>query len=256
MIKSLTSIITTAVLACSINVATAEEKLRIGVDIYPPFAEMTPDGSLKGFDIDIANALCAEMKRECVSVQQDWDGIIPGLLAKKFDAIIASMQITEERAKKVDFTDKYYNSPARFVARAGVDWKDTNEGLRGKVVGVQRGTIQHDYMVKKYPDVEIKLYSAPEDANNDLKVGRVDAVFADSLVMDESFLKNETGEGFSFIGGDHYDPQIFGEGVGIAVRKGESELVEEFNKAIKAIRANGVYQKINAKYFDFDIYGG
>ena len=255
MIKSITFVITTVVLSLSINTATAEEALRIGVDIYPPFSEMAPDGTLKGFDIDIAKALCAEMERECVSIQQDWDGIIPGLLAKKFDAIVGSMQITEQRAKKVYFTDKYYNSTSKFAAQAGVDWTDSNESLRGKVIGVQRGTIQHSYLMKKYPDVKIKLYSALENIANDLAAGRIDGLFANVVSVNESFLKKETGQGFSFFGSDHYDPEIFGEGVGIAVRKGEPELAEEFNKAIKAIRENGVYQRINEKHFDFDIYG-
>ncbi|MBR9830250.1 MAG: transporter substrate-binding domain-containing protein [Oceanospirillales bacterium] len=256
MIKHIASVIGMTSLALTLNTAMASEPLRIGVDIFPPFSEMAPDGSLKGFDIDIAKALCEEMKRECTWVQQDWDGIIPALQARKFDAIVASMSITPERSRKVDFTDKYYQSPARFVASAGVDWEDSNDGLRDKIVGVQRGTTQHNYMMAKYPDVRLKLYSSPEDANIDLSAGRVDAVFADSLVMAESFLNTSLGQGFAFLGGEHSDPNIFGKGEGIAIRKNQPELKAEFNKAIKAIRKNGVYQEINARYFDFDIYGG
>lgn len=113
--------------------------LRVGVEgAYPPFSWKEPDGTLKGFDIDIAHAICAEMNRECVLVEQDWDGMIPALLAKKFDAIIASMSITEERKKRVDFSDKYYNTPAKFVAKKGAGLEITMEGLKGKRIGLQR----------------------------------------------------------------------------------------------------------------------
>lgn len=246
-----------AALAIAFTTVTASaEVLRIGVDIYPPFVEMNADGKLEGFDIDIAEALCEELNYECEWVQQSWDGIIPGLLAKKFDVIISSMTITEERATKVDFSQKYYNSPSWFAAVNGVDWADTNDNLKGHVVGVQRATIQHDYLDAKFPDVKIKLYGTPEDLYSDLVTGRVDAIFGDSLAIDAGFLKTEQGQGFAAFGDDHNDTVLLGVGAGIAVRKGETELVEKFNTAIKAIRANGTYGKINAKYFDFDIYGG
>src|SRR3546814_8145784 len=123
------------------------KKVRIGVEgAYPPFSEVTPDGKLVGFDIDIANALCEEMKVECELITQDWDGIIPALQARKYDAIIASMSITEERKEKVDFTKKYYNTPAKFGRKKGSGLEITEEGLKGQMVGVQRATI-HDNFV-------------------------------------------------------------------------------------------------------------
>jgi len=255
MKMKLTALIATAAMAFTANTASAES-LRIGVDIYPPFVEMSADGTLQGFDIDIGRALCEELNHECEWVQQDWDGIIPGLLAKKFDVIISSMSITEERATKVDFSKKYYNSPSWFAAAEGVDWADTNEGLQSHVVGVQRATVQHDYLVARFPDVEVKLYGTPEDLYADFSTGRLDVIFADSLAMDASFLKTDQGQGYARFGGDHVDSTLMGDGAGIAVRKGEVELVEQFNAAIGTIRSNGTYGEINAKYFDFDIYGG
>ena len=237
--------------------AQAAEKLRIGVEgAYPPFSWKESDGTLKGFDIEIAEALCKEMGRECVLVEQDWDGMIPALLARKFDAIVASMSITPERKKRVDFSNKYYNTPAKFVARKGSDLEISKAGLKGKRIGLQRGTTHQCYMEKMYPDAELVLYATQEEVFQDLTIGRIDAQFSDSIAADDGFLKTDAGKDFAFIGGDQHDPQCHGEGAGIAVRKQDKELREEFNQAIKAIRENGTYQKINAKYFDFDIFGG
>ena len=143
--------------------AAAGEELRIGVEgAYPPFSWKEADGSLKGFDIDIAYALCEEMDRECTLVEQDWDGMIPALLARKYDAIVASMSITEKRKKRVDFTAKYYNTPALFAAAAGSDLEISPAGLAGKTVGVQRGTTHQCFMEKIYPDTDLRLYATQE----------------------------------------------------------------------------------------------
>ncbi len=236
--------------------AQAGEKLRIGVEgAYPPFSWKEADGSLKGFDIDIAMALCDKMGRECELVEQDWDGIIPALLAKKYDAIIASMSITEERKKRVDFTIKYYNTPAKFVAKEEPGFEGTPEGLAGKTVGVQRGTIHQCYMEKMFPDTELSLYATQEDVWLDLTSGRIDAQISASTQAMEGFLTQDAGKGFAFLGGDQYDKECHGEGAGIAVRKGEDDLRSAFTAAIKAVREDGTYAKINDKYFDFDIFG-
>jgi lysine-arginine-ornithine-binding protein len=247
-----------AVLAVATGIAptTAGEKLRIGVEgAYPPFSWKEADGTLMGFDIDIAMALCDKMGRECELVEQDWDGIIPALLAKKYDAIVASMSITEERKKRVDFTIKYYHEPAKFVAAKGAGLEATPEGLAGKVVGVQRGTIHQCYMEKAFPDTELRLYGTQEEVFLDLASGRIDAQISSSIQSDEGFLKTDAGKDFEFFGGDQYDMECHGEGAGIAVRKGEDDLREALNAAIKAIRDDGTYQAINAKYFEYDIFG-
>ncbi|MDJ0684952.1 MAG: ABC transporter substrate-binding protein [Alphaproteobacteria bacterium] len=254
--KTLGMAIAAGALAFGLAQAQAADKLRIGVEgAYPPFSQKDASGELSGFDIDIALALCEKMGRECELVEQDWDGIIPALLARKYDAIVASMSITEERKKRVDFTNKYYNTPAKFVAAEGVDIADTNEAMAGKRVGVQRGTIHQCYMEKHFPDVELVLYGTQEEVFQDLASGRLDAQISDSIQALEGFLSQDAGKGFAFLGGDQYDKACHGEGAGIALRKGETELLTSFNEAIDAIRADGTYAEINAKYFDFDIFG-
>lgn len=245
-----------AVAVLSLSGPAAAADLRIGVEgAYPPFSWKEADGTLMGFDIDIAMALCEEMNRECELVEQDWDGIIPALLARKYDAIIASMSITEERKKRVDFSEKYYNTPARFAAKKGSNLQATAAGLAGKRIGVQRGTIHQCQVEKHYPDAELVLYGSQEEVYQDLAAGRLDAQLADSIQAQDGFLGTDEGKGFAFFGPDQDDPACYGEGVGVVVRKSDNDLRMAFSKAIKAIRADGTYQAINKKYFDFDIYG-
>jgi polar amino acid transport system substrate-binding protein/arginine/ornithine transport system substrate-binding protein len=255
MIKK-TLIATVAVLAFG-TATFAADTLRIGVEgAYPPFSSKEADGTLVGFDIDIANALCTEMKRTCELVEQEWDGMIPALKARKFDAIVASMSITEERKRQIDFSEKYYQTPARLVAGKDADFEGTPEGLAGKRIGVQRGSTHQCYAEKMYPEAEIVLYGTQEEVFRDLVIGRIDAQLSDSLIAQESFLATEEGANYAFLGGDQVDIECYGEGVGIAVRKNEEELRDALSAAINAIRKNGTYAKINAKYFPFDIYGG
>ncbi|MEL6775056.1 MAG: lysine/arginine/ornithine ABC transporter substrate-binding protein [Pseudomonadota bacterium] len=222
---------------------------------YPPFSETTPAGDVIGFDIDIANALCTEMGKSCEMVPTEWDGIIPALLEGKCDAIIASMSITEERKQVIDFSEKYYQTPARFVGAVDAGLDSTAEALAGKTVGVQRGTIHQQFMEGEFADVELKLYGTQDEAYLDLTAGRVDAIIADSIAMDDGFLKTEAGEGYAFFGEAYSIPKYHGNGAGIGVRQGEEELRDAFSAAIEAIRESGEYQTIQSKYFDFDIYG-
>lgn len=231
-------------------------KIRVGVEgAYPPFSEVGPDGKLKGFDIDIANALCAQMKAECTLVQQDFDGMIPALQAKKFDAIIASMSATDERKKSVDFSDKYYKTPNRFVAKAGSTLAITPGGLKGKKIGVQRSTVNDRFATDTFKESEIVRYTKQDDIYLDLAAGRIDGTIVDSVAANDGFLKKPEGKAYAFTGPAFTDPKYFGAGVGIAIRKTDTDLTAKFNDAIKAIRANGTYTKIQDKYFDFDIYG-
>ncbi len=239
-----------------VSTATAADPLRVGIEgAYPPFSVKNADGSLTGFDIDIANAVCEKLGRECELVEQDWDGMIPALKARKFDAIIASMSITEERKRQIDFSAKYYSTPAKLVAAKGADFEGTPDGLSGKRLGVQRGTTHQCYAEKAFPDAELVLYGTQEDVFRDLELGRIDAQLSDSLVAQEGFLSTDAGSGYDFIGGDLNDLECFGEGAGIAVRKGEEELRDALSAAIVAIREDGTYEAINAQYFPFDIYG-
>ena len=260
MKKFATIVLAAAALAMVAGVATAQDmkKVRIGVEgAYPPFSWVDPDGTLKGFDIDIALALCKQMGAECELVQQDWDGIIPALLARKYDAIVASMSITEERKKKVAFSNKYYNTPAKFVRKKGSGIEIDKASLKGKSVGVQRATTHDNFITAVFGDtVEIKRYGTQDEAYLDAVAGRIDLLLADSVAMDDGFLKTDSGKDFEFVGPGYTDPKYFGDGVGIAIRKSDTELVGAFNKAINAIRADGTYKKIQDKYFDFDVYGG
>ena len=238
-------------------VAQDGEKLRIGVEgAYPPFSETTPSGEFKGFDIDIARALCEAMEVECELVPQDWDGMIPALNARKFDAIVASMSITEERKRSVDFTDRYYKSPAKFVRKKGSGIEITPEGLAGKTVGEQRATIHDNNITGEYGDtVDIKRYATQDEAYLDMAAGRLDLLLAESVALQQGFLETEQGQDYEFVGPDLTDPKYFGEGAGIAVRKGDDELRERLNEAIRQIREDGTYDEIAGRYFDFDIYG-
>lgn len=244
-----------AVLAAS-SVSSQAETLKMGTEgAYAPFNSVNKDGKLEGFDIDIGNALCAEMKVECEWVTADWDGIIPALMSKKFDTIVASMSITEERKQKIDFSNKYYTSPVKFAQPKGGKVAITKEGLKGKVIGVQGGTVTENFVKGMFGDVaEVKAYGAQDEANLDFVSGRVDLLAADSFVLSD-FLATKDGEFAEATGPDFDDPKYLGEGIGIGVRKGEDALKQRLNDAIKAIRANGTYKKINDKYFAFDVYG-
>ena len=250
--------LTLAAVALALTGAAAQaDDLKICVEgAYPPFSQINNAGELEGFDIDITRALCDEMGATCELVITEWDAIIPSLEENKCDAIIASMSITEERRQRVDFSKKYQQTPAKFAAEEGVDWEDTNEGLAGKRICVQRGTIHQDYVEGEYPDADLVLYPTQDEIALDMVSGRCDAMMADSMALKSGFLDTELGEGFAFFGRDHAVEKYHGEGAGVAVRKGDTALRDRFTDAIEAIRANGVYGQINDRYFDFDIYGG
>ncbi len=227
------------------------EKIRIATEgAYPPFNMKNTKGELIGFDVDIARALCDQMKADCEIVAQDWDGIIPGLLAKKYDAIIASMSITAERQKKVAFTDRYYSNYLRFIAKKDSGLDVSKSGLKGKRLGAQRATISAQHLEDNYrKSANVKVYDTQEAAFLDLKAGRLDAVLVDAY-PGYDWLKKPENSGYDHVG----DTIDINDKIGIAVRKGDKGLVEKLNKALKAIRDNGTYQRINANYFPFSIY--
>jgi histidine transport system substrate-binding protein len=239
---------------------TAEKrKLVIGTDAsYAPFESTNPAGEIVGFDIDIAKEMCAEIKAECKFVNQDFDGIIAGLTAKKYDMIVSSLSITAERKLAVRFTDKVWDAPIRFAAKVGSTLQTTPEGLKGKTIGVQMGTIQETYIKKYYPDSKVKSYKTVEGVYNDLAAKRTDVIFVDGVTLSEGFLNTPAGKDFAQLGEDvpaSADTAILGEGMGFAVRKEDEALANDLNKALDTIRKNGKYKEINDKYFKFDIYG-
>ncbi len=232
-------------------------EVRLGLDSspYPPFYEADSDGNFIGWEVEIGDALCAAMEEDCVWVGVAWDGIIPALLAKKIDAIIGSMSITEEREKTISFSDKYYNTPAAIVALKSSSIDSSLESIQGKIIGVQVATTHQNYAQKYLEGVadRVKTYQDFNEHNQDLIAGRVDAIIADSLALSD-FLSSAEGAEFE-IKGYLKDDVIFGPGVGVGVRKGDDELKERFNAAIRQIREDGTYDKISAKYFDFNIFG-
>ena len=241
-----------------LTMADEAKPVRIGIEAaYPPFAMKTPEGAITGFDYDIGNALCAEMQVKCVWIEQEFDGLIPALKVRKFDAVLSSLNITPERLKSVDFTNKYYATPARLAMKAGTVLNDPLVDLKGKKVGVQRASIYDRYATEVYAPagIEVVRYSSQNEIFLDLTAGRVDATLADVVNIDDGFLKTDAGKGFALVGPDYTEAKYFGDGVGIAVRKGDKAMAERFNKAIAAIRANGKYQEVQNKYFQFNVYG-
>jgi arginine/ornithine transport system substrate-binding protein len=255
-LRSTACLLAAALSLSSVAMARDWSSVRIGVDAtYKPFTYKTPDGKLTGFDVDIANALCDEMKVRCSFVESSWEGIIPGLRANKFDAIISSMSITDERKKAVDFTDKYYSTPTFVIAKAGAD--GSVAGLKGKRVGVLKASVQETYghAVLGPAGATVVSYDSTQQSYLDLKSGRIDAVVVDQFEGKGGFLDTPEGKGFAFVGSPLTDPKYFGTGAGIAVRKSDTDLRDRFNVALKTIRANGTWQKVSDKYFDFDVYG-
>jgi len=246
-------------IVCAAGSAFANDwkKIRVGVEgAYPPFSFVKPDGTLDGFDIDMAKAIVEAAGAEVELIVSDWDGIIPALLAKKFDCIVASMSITEERKKKVAFTSKYYQTPAKFVVKKGIVSEFSRDAIKGKSVGVQRATIHDKYLTDNYgKDVDVKRYGTQDELYLDITAGRIDMFLSDSIAASEGFLQKPEGKEFQFIGPDLTDPRWFGDGAGIAVRQQDTDLVDKLNAAIERIRANGTYKKIQDKYFDFNVYG-
>lgn len=238
------------------GVAAAQAPLKLGVEgAYPPFSMIAKSGQLEGFDIDIAQALCQRMQVKCELVQMEFDALIPGLKAKKIDAIVASMSITPERRKNVDFSVKYYHTPARLVARVGALPEVTPAALKGTKIGVQRTTIHDRFATANFKDSQIVRYAKQDEVFLDMKSGRIDATLVDVVAADEGFLKTPAGQGFAFVGPSYTDPAFFGDGAGIAVRKGDNALRQRLDAAIAAIRADGTYKRIMDKYFAYDIYG-
>ncbi len=234
----------------------AQETLKLGTEgAYPPFNFIDSAGNVTGFDVEIGQALCAKMNVKCDVVAQDWDGIIPGLLAKKYDFIIASMFITEERKKQVNFSDPYYLAAMTVAAPKETDIKDfTVDGLEGKVVGVQVGTTQADYAHKVFTKSEVREYPTQDEVNLDLAAGRIDAQVGDMLPVLDWVTKTEDGACCELKGEPITDPAFVGDGVGIAIRKEDTELLAKMNAALKEIRADGSYKAINDKYFPIDVY--
>lgn len=230
--------------------AHAMEKVRFATEgAWAPFNYIDEAGKPQGFDVDIAYALCDKMKVQCEMLTQDWDGLIPGLTVRRFDAIIASMSVTEERLRVVGFTDKYYSGGLRFLGRAGESFDQAN--LDGKTIGAQRATLGAQYLEDNFTGkADLKFYDNQDNVYLDLVAGRLDIVLSDELPTYNWLQTSSDGAKFEFKG----DAFMKTDNIAIAVRKNDNKLRERLNKALDEILADGTYQKINAKYFPFSIY--
>ncbi|WP_042303398.1 ABC transporter substrate-binding protein [Paraburkholderia kururiensis] len=258
--KKLLAAVTVALLALSAGAHAKDwTTIRFGVDAsYPPFESKASDGKLVGFDIDLGNEICARLKAKCVWVENDFDGMIPALKAKKFDGVLSSMSMTPQRAEQIAFSSKLFNTPTRLVAKKGSGIKPTPESLAGKSVGVEQGTIQETY-AKTYWEpkgAKVVSYQNQDQVYADLLSGRLDAALQDAVQADIGFLKTPRGAGYEFVGKDLVDPKILGNGAGIGLRKEDTDLKAKIDKAIAEILKDGTYKKLEKKYFDFDVYGG
>lgn len=227
-------------LAGSALVAQAKDITFAMEPSYPPFELTNEKGEIIGFDVDIANAICKEIQATCQFKAQSFDALIPGLRAKRFDAAISAIDITEARGKQVSFSDPYYDSSASFI---GV--KDKADLANAKNVGVQNGTTYQQYVVAEAKQYAPKSYASLQDAILDLKNGRIDVIFGDTAVLADMLTKES---GLTFIGDKVDNKKYFGNGLGIAVNHASKDLLVDLNKGLAAIKTNGEYQKIYDKW--------
>lgn len=243
-----------AVLAFATSAFAAPVKIGIAAEPYPPFASPDAAGNWSGWEVDIINAVCKAAEMECAITPVAWEGIIPSLTGGQIDAIMASMSITDERKKVIDFSDKYYNTPAVIVATKGSGITPDAAGLKGKIIGVQVSTIHEAYAKAHFPDSELKTYQTTDEGFQDLAAGRIDASQADSIAID-AFMQTDAGKACcEVVGAVADDPAILGAGVGVGLRQGDP-MKDKFNAAIKKIREDGTYDEITKKYFASSIYG-
>ncbi|WP_233888514.1 ABC transporter substrate-binding protein [Paraburkholderia flagellata] len=251
------SVLLMAAMPCAV-MAGSPQVIKFGVDpTFPPFESKAPDGSIVGFDVELGKAICADLHAKCEWVEQSFDGMIPALKARKFDAVLSAMVATPVRREQIDFTNRLYAGPSRLVARAGVNLQPTAESLRGKRIGVQQGTAQEAFARQEWAPggANIVTYQNQDQVYEDLANGRLDAAFQPVVQADLGFLKLPHGKGFAFVGTEVKDRRVSGDGVAIGIRKDDHVLASQINQAIANIRKSGEYDRIDRKYFDFDIYG-
>ncbi|MEA3118446.1 MAG: lysine/arginine/ornithine transport system substrate-binding protein [Paraburkholderia sp.] len=251
--KKLFAAVAIAALAASASVAQAKDwaTIRFGVDAsYAPFESKAPDGKLVGFDIDLGTEICKRLNAKCVWVENDFDGLIPALKAKKFDGVLSSMTITPQRAEQVAFSKPLFDTPTALVAKKGSGLHPTAESLKGKRVGVEQGTTQETYAKTKWEPkgVIVVSYQNQDQVYQDLISGRLDAALQDKVQADLGFLKTPRGAGFERAG-----KEIKGGSAAIGLRKNDKELKADIDKAIEGMMKDGTYQMLEKKYFNFDV---
>ena len=212
-------------------------------------------GALTGFNVDLAKAICETLEVECEVKDVDWAELFPTLNRDEADAAIASIRISAESLENADFTIRYYATPARFVAQKTSELKDIRpETLEGKKVGVAKGTGHEAYLKLFFPDAAVASFDSAEDAEKALKSGAIDLVFGDGIAL-TFWINSVTSEGCcEFRGGPYLDSKFFGEGVGIAVKKGNRQLAQILNYAIEQVHASGRYEELFLRYFPMSFF--
>jgi lysine/arginine/ornithine transport system substrate-binding protein len=232
--------------------------IRFGVDpSYPPFESKSADGKLVGFDIDVGNELCRRLNAKCVWVENAFDGMIPGLKARKFDGVLSTMSMTPARVKQIAFSAKLFHVPTRLVAKKGSNIEPTASSLAGKSVGVEQGSMQETYAKTHWgtKGVNIVSYADQDQVYVDLLAGRLDASLQNAVQAERGFLDTSRGAPYAFAGPTLDDSAIFGPGTAIGLRKEDTDLKEKLDTAIAAMIKDGTYKRVADKYFDFDVYG-
>lgn len=229
--------------------AKADLKFGVAAEPYPPFTSKDSSGKWVGWEVDLMDAVCAQMKEKCELVEVAWDGIIPSLTAKQIDVIWSSMSITAERKQTIEFTKMYYNTPTVIIGAKDGDKDISPEHLKGKTIGVQVSTIHQKYVEKYFgAGSTIKTYQTQDEANNDLAAGRLDYVQADGSALD-AYLKTDQGAACCELkSAVPEDAEILGEGVGGGIRKEDTELKAKLDAAIDALAKSGEINKITEKY--------
>jgi polar amino acid transport system substrate-binding protein len=244
--------------ACLAVPATAEEArtIRIATEgAFPPFNYLE-NNEPQGFEVDLGKALCEAAKVACVFVVHEWEGMIKGLLRREYDAVMASLAVTDKRKTMITFSRPYYRIPAAFIARKGSEIDGVRPAaLTGKTIATTADSQHARFLEERYADAELKTYGKLEEANLDLLAERVDLVLGDKLALTK-FLEGREGQNCCRLVGDApFDPAFYSIGVAVGLRKDDHALKGLFDRAIDAVIADGTYDRIRAKYFSFDIKG-
>ncbi len=261
MRKFLMSVAAVVVAAGLIQPAAAET-LRVGMECtYAPFNFRNADGELDGYDVDVAKGVAGLIGADLEFVCQQWDGMIPALLANKFDLVVASMSITDKRLKKMDFSQPYRISVGRLVGKknAGLNLfddagKPIPANFAGVKVGLERASTYASWFEAVLPDAEVALYDENEALYLDLVNGRTDVIMTNPMKAYLRFLSKEDGADFEFVSPQVDERKFFGIGVGIGLRKGNDDLKARLNGALKTLTENGSLEKYALKYFPFTIH--
>ncbi|AJK44635.1 transporter substrate-binding domain-containing protein [Burkholderia plantarii] len=237
--------------------AQPQATLRFGVEAqYAPFESKAADGTLQGFDIDVGNAVCRVAQLSCKWVETSFDGLIPALQGRKFDAINSAMNATEQRRQAIAFTTIIYRVPTQLIARSASGLLPTPESLAGKRVGVLQGSIQETYANAHWANagVTVVAYQDQNQVYADLVSGRLDATLVLAPAGQRGFLSRPDGNGFGFVGQPVRDDRILGSGIGFGLRKGDDALKARLDDAIDKLKADGTVRALGRKYFgDIDI---